>query len=484
MNSEFAITQLGKLALRSAGLVFFIDLLQKISGPLLAIIFAWFLTPEEFGILGIANLVLAFAFVFQQGSVSDAIIQYREKDDFVHSSFWASIVLGAVLYIVVWFFAPVVSRVFYEPNSAIVIRVLSLQLVISSFGMVPVALLKRNFEFGKVFVSQFYAALMPVVVSIPLILYGFGYWAVVVGILSSNLLYVSLIWLKARYVPKLVFGRQHALGLLRFGGFVILESLFGWFFVYFDNALVGAVLGTSALGIYSLAFNLTNSAIGLPVGALAGVSLATFSKLQDDKDALRNMYMEGTRLIALYAIPASIGLSLLSQPLEQVLFSDAWAGIGSLMAVLALYAGFAHIWILNSQIFKALGKPYIMLQIYAPLLLLVIPAFLISVEYGVMVFAITRSFVVIVFGGLLHTAYAAKILGLKWSYVWVCCRLPLLASAFLAICLLALNQISWEKNLEISLLLRILLGILSYVVGLLILDRRSIGNFFRRIKTT
>src|SRR6266545_5525096 len=116
MNSQPNVTHLGKLALRSARSVFLIDLLQKISGPLLGVFLAWFLTPEEFGILGIASLVLAFAVIFQQGGISDAIIQRQDKDDSMYMGFWMSITIGVVLYILVWFFAPAISLVFSQPR--------------------------------------------------------------------------------------------------------------------------------------------------------------------------------------------------------------------------------------------------------------------------------------------------------------------------------------------------------------------------------
>src|SRR6266542_3977908 len=141
MNSWPEITQLGKLALRSARSVFLIDLLQKISGSVLAVILAWFLTPEQFGILGIASLVLAFAVIFQQGGIAEAIIQRQDQDESMYMGFWIAITIGAVLYILIWWLAPFISRLFSQPNSALVIRVLSLQIIISSFGTVPIALL-------------------------------------------------------------------------------------------------------------------------------------------------------------------------------------------------------------------------------------------------------------------------------------------------------------------------------------------------------
>lgn len=471
MHSGLTDSPLGRLAIRSARLVFVGDLLQKISGPLLAVILTQFLTPAEFGILGVANLVLAFALIFQQG-VTDAIIQRRDEDDHVHAGFWISIAIGLILYLLSWILAPVLDRIFNQPGSILVIRILCIQLVLSSLGIVPLALLKRKFEFDKVLVSQFTAALVTMSIAIPMAMLGFGYWAIVVGLLISNLLYVVMIFVLSRYTPRLSFHLTSALNLLYFTRFVVLESFLAWFLVYFDNAIVGAVLGTSALGLYSLAFSITNATIGLPVGALAGVSLTTFSKLQDDREALKSIYMDATKLIAFYAIPAGIALSLLSETFAALFFNQDWRDIGSLMAVLSLYAGFGHIWALNTHVFKSLGRPNIILQIYIPLTLVLIPVFVLSVQQGIMVFTIARSVTVILLGGLLHTVIAVKALGLRWDYLWICCRTPILSSLLLAACLQMLDQLLPDNNLAGFLVLKIFLGFGSYIVGLMIFDKK------------
>ncbi len=94
-------------------------------------------------------------------------------------------------------------------------------------------------------------------------------------------------------------------------------------------------------------------------------------------------------------------------------------------------------------------------------------------------FAIMRSIAVVIFGGILHTFYAAKILGLEWSYVWICCRSPLLASLFLAISLIGLNKIFWSGPLWFSLVLRMMLGLASYLIGLFLFDKNFLLGFFR-----
>ncbi|NPV84418.1 MAG: lipopolysaccharide biosynthesis protein [Anaerolineae bacterium] len=480
-HSQVEIAELRDKAIRSARWVFLTDLFQKISGPLLPVLLARVLLPDDVGVLGIVMLVLALVTIFQQAGLGEAVIQRSSHQDGTpHIAFWLSLVVAIGLYALLWFIAPWIGLAFSEPRTVAALRVMGVQLLFSSVGTLPLSLLKREFQFTKIYRAQLWASLVSFGVAIPLALMGKGYWAVIIASLCGNLVCVLFLWYQSRWLPKWLFVSSTAWQLLRFGGFITIEMLLGWMFVYFDNALVGAYLGTAALGIYALAFNIANAAIGLPVGALTGVALSTFSRLQEDRASLRKMYIEGTQLVAAYAIPAGVGLAWCAVPLAQAYFGTKWAGMAPILSILAVYAGIAHLWILNTHVFRSIGRPDIMVKIYLISIAVILPVYLFSVRYGLLEFTIARAVAVIVVGGIVHTFYAVRTLQLPRSYLWECCAAPLKATFLMVLVELALSVFKIHSP-WLELALRLVLGAAGYFVGLYLFNRALSVAFYQSL---
>jgi O-antigen/teichoic acid export membrane protein len=213
----------------------------------------------------------------------------------------------------------------------------------------------------------------------------------------------------------------------------LLESISGWFLIWFDNVVVAKNLGSEAAGIYSLAFFIAKTTISLPTSAITGVTLSAFSRMQNDHSKLRHAYLESTGMIASYAIPACIGLSLIGPSLVNTIYPGRWEGLGPVLQILALYAGLGHLWILNTDAFKAIGKPEIMLKIYAPVVAIMIPIYWWTSKIGLLEFTVARSLIVLV-GALPHTYYAVRYLILNKDYLIKLARAPLISSAIMALC--------------------------------------------------
>jgi PST family polysaccharide transporter len=260
--------------------------------------------------------------------------------------------------------------------------------------------------------------------------------------------------------------------------------ILGWFFIWFDNVVVAKNLGSDAAGVYALTFNITTMVISLPCSAITGVTLSTFSRLQTDEKTLRNIYLKGTRLIAAYAIPACIGLAMIGSILADLVYPGRWNGLQSIISILALYSGFSYLWILNTDAFKAVGKPEIMVKIYIPVVLFMIPVYWVTSRIGLVEFVIARSLIIFV-GSVPHTYYAIKILGLEKNYIYKVIRTPLAASICMAIVVLVglklLPNMQFLSRGETLLLIAgiIFIGASIYILTLRIIDPELSQQFTR-----
>ncbi|NPV56257.1 MAG: lipopolysaccharide biosynthesis protein [Anaerolineae bacterium] len=419
-------------AVRSAKWALVARVSQVLGQAAMTLLLPFWLAPEDFGIITMFTSVLALVIILQQAGLMEATVQRdRDAESVRDTAFWLSAIIGLLLYIAVHLLAPVISQFFGEPRLTLPLRIASLQVILLGFSNILLAWMMRTFRYRPYALAQLISSLVMIAAAALFAVRGLGYWAYIAGILGGALVRLLLAWRWSDWRPRLRLQVQWLPTLVKFGGFVTLEMVLGWFLVWFDNVIVARALGSEAAGIYALAFNIANMTVSIPCSAVTGITLSTFSRMQQDAAALRSAYLKGSSLIAAYAIPAGIGLALLGPAFAGALYPGRWDGLGAILPVLALYAGFGHLWILNTDAFKAIGKPQTMLKIYLPVVAVMLPVYLWSVHFGLLPFTIARSLIVLI-GAVPHTWYAVRSLGLPERYLWDVVRPPLFASAVMA----------------------------------------------------
>lgn len=179
------------------------EAVSRTASPLIFVILARFLTPEDFGVMATAMMIISFAQMFWDAGLSKTLIQINENyEDAAHVVFWTSAVTSIFIYLILFFAAPWLAIFFNSPNSATVLRVLSLQIVIASLSTTQQTLFTRDFDFRRLFLIKLASAFIPGFFSIPLALYGHGIWALVAGSLSGQILNLILLWYYSEWQPK------------------------------------------------------------------------------------------------------------------------------------------------------------------------------------------------------------------------------------------------------------------------------------------
>jgi O-antigen/teichoic acid export membrane protein len=215
------------------------------------------------------------------------------------------------------------------------------------------------------------------------------------------------------------------------------------------------------------------------------MALPMFSRMRQDRPAFRKTYLDGTRLVATYALPAGAGLALLSEPLVRLICGDKWTGMETILAVLALYSGLGHLWALNADTFKAMGRPDIMPKLYAVQLLVMVPALFASAHYGLLWLTITRSLVVFV-GALPHTFLAVRAVGVPANYLCQSCRHQIGATVLMSLLLgivLYFSPFRFSSAVNwLMLMLMVVAGALTYLGSLFVFDKTFVQSVYALAK--
>lgn len=338
-----------------------------------SIILARLLLPEQFGVVAVAATFLGFSYTIGNLGMGSAVIQSTELSIADrHTAYTISGCVGLILTLLLASPSPWIAHFFDMPVLLFALPVMSLQVLLSGLYATPVALLRRNLQFGRVAFIEMGSTASYGLSSISLALAGYGVWSLVWAPLISGAAALVLAHTLSRYVPTISLNPKSARKLLSFGGTLTVKNIFVQFSRNADKFVVAKLLGAGATGLYSRASNFSSipSARLLPV--LHTVFFPILCRLYEDKVKFRDWYVKMTVIVAVVVTPLLMGLLALAEDFTLALFGPNWSGMVPAFRVLCLAGLFNSLSKLSGAAIEASGTlryDVISQSIYAALIL-------------------------------------------------------------------------------------------------------------------
>ncbi len=306
----------------------------------LSIILARMLMPEDYGLIALITGFLNIANVFIQTGFSSAVIQKQDLSELdKNTMFFASSVLGIVLYAILFFAAPFVAVFYNEPVLTGMFRVQSLCVLIGSFTSVHQALITREMKFKKNFIAGLLAILAQSVTGLTLAYLGYGAWTLVYCFLVNSAVNGIVVLAIGGWMPKMQFSFRSLYSMLGFSLKMLGSALINALFLNIRSFIIGKQYSSEDLAYYSKG-NQFPQIIMLQVdGAMTTVLFSALSKTQDDWEqglrALRramkmSLYICAPLMAGLFAVADSLVLLLLT---EKWMFAANYVRIGCVICL-------------------------------------------------------------------------------------------------------------------------------------------------------
>ena len=434
----------------------------RVFGSVVFFLLARLLSPEDFGLIALASVFIAFAEVILTGGFTQAIVQ-REALEPEHpdSAFWTSLGLGVALTSFGVLAAPLLASAFSEPTLAPVVRWLSLGFVLNGLSGVQDALLRRDFAYKALAFRHLLGLVMGGVVGVTMALLGYGVWSLVAQQLVTTLVSTATLWWMSAWRPAFRFSKRHFDDLFAFEVNELGSRVLNFFSRRSDDLLIGLFLGPVALGFYSIAYRTMYIMTDLFASSLSTVAFSLFSRLQADPGELRRHFLNATRLSSLFAFPAFIGLGVVAPEFVRGVLGEQWLESIPVLQVLLIVGALQSVSLFNNPVIKAMGKPSWVLGFTALAAVGNLMGFLIAVQYGII--AVAAAYVIRAYlmaplalylvGKLIHLDYAA------YLRQWVS---PLLSSAVMVAVIVLAKAFLPEFSALLELGVYVLLGAATY----------------------
>jgi len=366
----------------------------KVITPVSFLVLTKYLSPSDFGIIAVATMIIGFTYVIADIGVSRIIIQLDESnpefDKLLNLGFLLNITIGFILSILCFTFSKSIAEIFRIPESVKVIQILSPQVLLTSLVSIHHALFRKQLNFKKIFFIRITTSLIPAIVSIILVIYGFGFISIAYAQLIGSISVLLLTLYLSNWKPNFQIELRLFKHIYRKSVWSSLEQIFMWLPIVTDTYIISTYLGANDLGLYSTSRNLFTSAIALTLGALLPVLFSSYSKLNNNKKQLLDFVYKSQYIIFFLATLMGVFVFVNFKYFEFLIFGNEWSGVTPIISTVFLMLSITYFFMPMNEAVQSLGGFKTSSSNTIINFLITIPFLFYSASHGLVFYVIVR----------------------------------------------------------------------------------------------
>lgn len=312
-------------------------------------VLAHLLSPKDFGLIGMVLVIIGLGQAFADMGISHAIIWKQDvTSEQLSTLYWLNIMAGAGVFVIVIAISPLISAFFHETRLNNLLFWAAFIFPITAIGQQFQMILTKELQFGRLAKIEIVSSSVGAVVAIAAAFWHQGVYSLIWGQLTTSacaaLLLTYMGW--REWHPSLMFKPRSLRGLISFGLYMMGARVVTYFSSNVDYIMVGRFLGPTALGIYTLAWQLIIVPIAKLQPILTRVSFPVFARKQNDDQALKRGYIELSKMVAILTLPIMTLTAATASVLVPVVFGPKWNAAIPLLEIFVLFG-----------LFKSLANP-------------------------------------------------------------------------------------------------------------------------------
>lgn len=350
----------------------------------IAIVLARLLAPSDYGLVSISMTFLGFIQIFNGLGMRASLIHRQDiRQEHYTTAFWTTIVMSFSLCLATVMLAPYIAVFFNEPLLEKIIQVSALVFIVNSLNTVHFAILEKALDFKKITIVEISTAVLSGIISITLALTGYGVWALVLGGLAAQSILLPLPWIMTGWKPRFSYDYKAFKELFSFGANLTGAGILNYLVRNADNLIIGKVLGSTALGYYSLAYTLMLKPLQYVSANIGRVLFPAFSSIKDDKEKIRGVYLKVVQFISLITFPMMTGLLFVAPEFFEIAYGQKWMPAVPVFQILCLLGAIQSVGTTVGTIYLSQGRADLQFKytlIFSPIF---ISSFFIGVNWGI-----------------------------------------------------------------------------------------------------
>lgn len=333
-----SIMSLSQSLLKSSFILFASKLLTRGIGLVSTLILARLLTPEDYGIVAIATVLVFLFDEISNSGMKEYVIHKSEVDDSVLNTAWTlNLITKTVVWLLFLILIPFITDFYSNPELTNVLFVISLILPLGALQNVGIVMYEKELNYKPIFYLELSQKLIAFFFIIGLALWLGNYWAMIIGTVISYVILVVGSYIVHEYRPKIYFERLKE--QWNFSKWMIPRGFLGFSRAEFDTFLVSKLFDIGSLGGFSVMKNLT-AMVGRDVILPATQPLlASFSKAQDDQNRLNYQLTLSLLVTLIISLPIMSFTWIFHYEIVRILLGEKWVEYSGILQALSILIG-------------------------------------------------------------------------------------------------------------------------------------------------
>lgn len=331
---------------------------------LVGIVLARLLSPEEYGLLGIMMIFVLVSESIVNSGLSSALTRKQDTTELDYNTvFVTNFVLSIVMYLVLFFGAPWIADFFDKPQLTELLRVLGIVVIINSLSLVPSTKLIKAIDFKTQMYCSLASAIISGAVGISMAYMGFGVWALVGQQMTRQTIYSFSLWITLKWLPKIQFSTKSFKELWTFGWKLLASGLINTIWNEIYKVVIGKCYTPATLGQYTQAHQYSDLFSRNLTNVIQRVSYPVLSKMQDEKERMKQAYRQVIKVTMLISFVFMFGLAGCAKQFIFVLIGEQWLPCVGYLQILCFSMALYPLHAINLNMLQVQGRSDLFLKL-------------------------------------------------------------------------------------------------------------------------
>ena len=360
----------------------------QLVGFIVGIIVARILEPSAYGVVAMITVFTAIMQVFVDSGLGNALIQKKNADQVDFSTvFYTNIVFCLIIYMIIFFSAPLIEQFYHMDGMTSMVRVLGLTVVISGLKNIQQAYVSKHLIFKRFFFATLSGTIGAGIIGITMAYHGFGAWALVCQTLFNTFVDTVILWITVKWRPTKAFSFARLKSLFSYGWKLLVSHLIDTVYNNIRSLIIGRLYTPAELAFYNKGKTYPNLLVTNINNSIDSVMFPTMSREQDNKNNMRSITRRAIKTSVYVMAPAMIGLAFIASPVIKLLLTEKWLPCVPYLRIFCITFLFYPIHSSNLNAIKAMGRSDLILKLEIIKKCVGVVTIIICIKWGVMAMA-------------------------------------------------------------------------------------------------
>ena len=331
---------------------------------IVGIVLARLLSPEEYGLIGIATIFTSVLLGIVDSGFSNAIIRKQDaKDEDFNTLFLINMAISIALFVVLFSSAPWIAFFFDRPQLIPLVRVMGLLLILQALSIVQYTILSRRIDFKTKTKANVIAALSSGLIGIGMAFAGSGVWSLVGQQLSRQLIFSICLWIYNKWWPQLRISTESLHYMWGFGWKILISGLVYNIWNQLYQVVVGKFYSPATLGQYSRSKEYAGLFSSGMTNIVQRVTFPVLAQVQDDKERMISGYRRIIKDTMFITAVILISMGAVAEPLIYCLIGPKWYEAATYLPLICVSMSLYPLHAINLNMLQVQGRTDIYLYL-------------------------------------------------------------------------------------------------------------------------